>query len=372
MTLKPRILIIENSVDVTGALKSICAMTKELSSDFEFMFVVPSGSRSIPWINSHLSVRIFEVPMIEISRSWRSLFLYIPSLLLNSIRVKRIIRDNGIDIVHSNDLYNLVPPVLKFFGGKFQYVCHIRFLPGRFPPMLFNFWLRQQLKYASSLMVVSGSLRRQLPANPGIVTVYDRIFKEHDAFAQNAPEKKVLLYLSNVIPGKGHDVAIDVLRRLHDDFKDWRMRFVGGDMGLEKNRQYRKSLERQSADISHVIEWKDFTANVEDEYRDADIVLNFSESESFSMTCLEGQYCGRTVVATRSGGPEEIVEHEITGFLVPPGDVNVIAAAVKQLLVDRNLRDRMGRKAAERMRVKFGPETTSGILKEIYNNLRAR
>ncbi len=50
MSKKPRILIIENSRQVTGALKSIVAMASELSSEFEFIFVMPTGQPALQWV----------------------------------------------------------------------------------------------------------------------------------------------------------------------------------------------------------------------------------------------------------------------------------------------------------------------------------
>lgn len=375
MISKPKVLIIENSVHVTGALKSMGAMVRELSHRFEFIFILPKRSHAIPWVNANLPatsaeqvpVKIYEVPMVEISRSFVNLVSYVPALIINSIRVRKIIRDNNIDIVHCNDLYNLIPPFLKFFGARFSYVCHVRFLPDRFPPWLFRFWVKRQLSAAAKLFVVSEFLKAKLPADPKIVTVYDRIARDSNAFDPNNPATNVLLYLANVIPGKGHDVAIRAFRKLHHEFPDWKIRFVGGDMGLEKNKLYGTRLRTLGADVAQQIEWKGFTDDVETEYKNADIVLNFSESESFSMTCLEGQYFGRAVIATRSGGPAEIIEHGTTGLLVALADTDAIAEAMRQLMSDKSLRDRMGQHAAKVTRSKFGRETTTDALGKIYS-----
>lgn len=136
---KKRILVIENSVHVTGALKSICRTAYDLSSDFEFIFVLPSGSQARPWLESQGFVAIFEIPFLEISRRWKSLIAYIPALLNNARRLAKIVYKEEIDLIHSNDLYNLTMPTAKLFGVRQPYLCHIRFLPEKFPKSLFNF-----------------------------------------------------------------------------------------------------------------------------------------------------------------------------------------------------------------------------------------
>jgi glycosyltransferase involved in cell wall biosynthesis len=56
---------------------------------------------------------------------------------------------------------------------------------------------------------------------------------------------------------------------------------------------------------------------------------------------------GRPVVATRTGGTPEIVEHEVNGLLVERGDPAALAAALERVLADRELAARLGAAARE-------------------------
>jgi glycosyltransferase involved in cell wall biosynthesis len=367
--MKPRlrILIIENSRHVTGALKSIFAMTQDLHDSFEFIFILPSGSAATPWIQSRSSTRVIEVPMKEIARSWR-VTCYIPMLFINAFRVKRIIQKEKIDIVHSNDVYNLIGPTLKFFGFKFKYLCHIRFLPGGFPPWLFNFWIRRQLAVAERILVVSDFLKNQVLHDPKIHRIHCRILSSSSDDSPPVRSGNTILYMANVIPGKGHDYAIRAFAQLHQKFPSWKLKIVGSDMGLEKNRRYINQLKAMAVklQVADKIEWKDFVSAVVTEYKTADIFVNFSVSESFSMTCLEAQYYGCCAVATTSGGPAEIIDDCVSGFLVPVGDINAMIKALGQLMSDRQLRETMGANGARIVREKFGVEKTSWELKNVY------
>jgi glycosyltransferase involved in cell wall biosynthesis len=367
MTTRRRILVIENSRQVTGALKSIVAMSDDLRDEFEFIFILPSGSAARSWIESRSSVNVIELPMIEINKSWR-IAGYLPMLVLNAFRVKRIIKRNGIDIVHSNDLYNMIGPVLKFLGANVRYVCHVRFLPGGFPQWLFNFWIKRQLSAADRVIAVSDFLKRELPDHPKITRVYDRMLLS--ASDNVAPDRQgnVILYMANIIPGKGHDYAIRAFAGVHGKFPAWKLRIIGSDMGLEKNRVYLRQLKALAIELAvdkHV-EWKDLINDVAIEYKSADIFANFSSSESFSMTCLEAQYYGCCVVATASGGPSEIISDRVSGLLVPVGDVDAMTRALETLLSDRNARESMGSNGAEIVRERFGTANTSLMLRNVY------
>ena len=74
-----------------------------------------------------------------------------------------------------------------------------------------------------------------------------------------------------------------------------------------------------------------------------------SDSESFGVAAVEASACGKPVVASEVGGLPEVVEHGVTGFLVPPRDPVKTADAIERLILDRSLRDRMG--LAGRLRV---------------------
>ncbi len=65
---------------------------------------------------------------------------------------------------------------------------------------------------------------------------------------------------------------------------------------------------------------------------------------------LEAMACGRPVVASAVGAAPELVTHGVNGLLVPPGDVDALSDALRALLVDVEMRQRLGRAARERAR----------------------
>jgi phosphatidylinositol alpha-mannosyltransferase len=86
-------------------------------------------------------------------------------------------------------------------------------------------------------------------------------------------------------------------------------------------------------------------------YRSADIcVVPSVGPEPFGIVTLEAMACGKPVIASRIGGLPIIVEDGVSGFLVPPGDADALAAKIRLLLENKELRARMGAAARQRAR----------------------
>src|SRR5687768_395493 len=107
---KPKILVIENSVAVTGALKSILRSCSLLRASYDFIFVIPSNSAGASLIGEH-GFPCKELPMKEIRKNMLSLCIYLPMLILNAFRLKRFLKKENIHLIVNNDFYNMLPSV---------------------------------------------------------------------------------------------------------------------------------------------------------------------------------------------------------------------------------------------------------------------
>jgi len=76
-------------------------------------------------------------------------------------------------------------------------------------------------------------------------------------------------------------------------------------------------------------------------YAAADVVVVPSLYEPFGLVAVEAMACGTPVVASDTGGLREIVEHEVTGLRFARGNARSLAAAVRRVLVDRDLAARL-------------------------------
>ena len=85
--------------------------------------------------------------------------------------------------------------------------------------------------------------------------------------------------------------------------------------------------------------------NIADYLSVADVFLVPSETESFGLAALEAMACEVPVIASRVGGLPEVVREGETGYLIPVGDIQAMAARAGELFDNENFRAAMGRRA---------------------------
>ena len=104
-------------------------------------------------------------------------------------------------------------------------------------------------------------------------------------------------------------------------------------------------------------------------YSSAEIGVTASVYEGFGLPAAEAMSCGTPVIATRAGALPEIVGDDAAGILVPPGDPPALAAAIKRLLADKPLRQRMGQAARKRIEDFFSRQAAARKSVEVYREL---
>jgi len=100
-----------------------------------------------------------------------------------------------------------------------------------------------------------------------------------------------------------------------------------------------------------------------------DVVALPSWTEGLPLVLLEAMARRRAVVATPVGGTPELVVGGKTGLLVPPGDPNALAAALRRLLADPGLRERMGQAGYRRVADHFSADAMCRRVLELYDEV---
>lgn len=369
---KPVVLVVENSMDTTGAFKSILNYANYAKASYDFIFVLPRKSCLTDRVKKE-GFSVETLPFVELRKHPVNLLLYFPMLIMNAIRLKRMVYRYRVDLVHVNDFYNLVGVAAKMLGGRFVLLTHVRFMPDRLPALLVKVWMLLNLKYSKRLVCVSYAVKRCLTDHPNIQVIYNGLRQD---ISENIKQEKKdnlikLLYLGHYIPGKGQDFALEAFAIAHLQNPKLRLRFVGGDMGLKKNQLYREYLQKRISvlGIEQQVIFDGPTTDISKAFAEADIALNFSESESFSRTCLEALACEVPLITSDSGGPAELFEDGKSGILVPNRDVAKMAEAMLYLAKDNKLRKTYAKEGFQYVSHKFAESKTSFVLKEAYKQI---
>jgi glycosyltransferase involved in cell wall biosynthesis len=177
-------------------------------------------------------------------------------------------------------------------------------------------------------------------------------------------EAFVLLFCGRVAPEKGPQHLAAAAASIMARHKNIWVVFVG-DFRKEPNERkiewWRTYQEIQSNLKDH---WNRvvFTGPVPpskmpDMFAMGDVFVGPGEwDEPFGMVYVEAMATGLPVIATNSGGVPEIILDGETGYLIPKGDVNAIRQRLLMLIMNNEVRDRMGRAGRKRVEEKFAWE----------------
>jgi glycosyltransferase involved in cell wall biosynthesis len=144
----------------------------------------------------------------------------------------------------------------------------------------------------------------------------------------NLERSFVVGHFSRLSPWKGQHVLIEALRYCPEDVVAV---FVGDALFGEE--EYVDKLYRQVEELGlqKRIHFVGFQSNVPEWMVTCDLIAHTSIApEPFGRVIVEGMLCRRPVVAADAGGATEIVEHDRTGWLTPPGDALKLAAIINQ------------------------------------------
>lgn len=366
------ILIIDNSIGRTGALNAILETIEPLRKQHTFYFAVPEGGAAT--ILREQGYTTYELPFLEISRNMRKNFFYVFRLWANAKRLKKIVLKHQITIVQVNDLYNMAGIVAKRFVDV-KVITHIRRMPESFPLKLYHFWVRIHKKRSDKILPVSEANNRVFVDCGKSEVFYDPAPQTPVLFEYrsngNIPMR--MLYLANFTIGKGQNHALEALKILRARRSDLavHVHFEGSDFGLEKNREFREQLKQTAAEygLSDCTSFGTGTSSVAEPISQADIMLNFSDSESLSRVTMEALHFGVPVIATNVGGTAEMIKNGWNGLLVERASVAQMADAIEQLADSESLRSTFSENGKAHLQQHFSQEKLTLQLEAIYNSL---
>tara|TARA_B000000460_G_C21533782_1_gene402153 strand:+ start:1611 stop:2759 length:1149 start_codon:yes stop_codon:yes gene_type:complete len=116
------------------------------------------------------------------------------------------------------------------------------------------------------------------------------------------------------------------------------------------------------------IEWWGHEEDMLNALAKADIVCLPTYREGLPKSLLEAASSGIAIVATDVPGCREIVEHGVNGFLVPAKNSDGLSLALEQLISDRELRQKMGRKSREKILASLSSDIVINKTVDLYSD----
>lgn len=180
------------------------------------------------------------------------------------------------------------------------------------------------------------------------------------------PEHVVIGKIARLFKLKGHADVIAAAREVLARAPQARFLFVGDGI-------LRASLERQIAEAG-LSEYFQFAGLVPPEripemISAMDVVVHASLREGLARVLPQALIAGKTAVSYDVDGAREVIISGQTGFLVPPGDVNILAEAMSTLAEGPELFAQFGAEGRRRFTDQFRHETMTARVRALYERL---
>jgi colanic acid/amylovoran biosynthesis glycosyltransferase len=179
-----------------------------------------------------------------------------------------------------------------------------------------------------------------------------------------------ILSIAALKPYKGLTVLVEALRTLRDRGIDFSAEIIGAG---PLRSQIEHSITASELDDRLLLRGALPQHEVARALADSDIfalpsiIASDGQMEGIPVALMEAMASGKAVVATNLSGIPELIEHEINGFLVDPASPTQLAGALEKLILDRQLRERLGARGRDKVMREFALPSVTGSLIRLFD-----
>ena len=181
----------------------------------------------------------------------------------------------------------------------------------------------------------------------------------------------VIACAARLFRGKGQDSLIRALPGVRNEFPGVRLLIIGRDDRQAMRTSFTEELKTLARDLGvaeHVI-FTGHRADMPALIAASDVFAMASDEEPFGLVFAEAMAMKKPVVALANGGTPEVVDHGKSGLLSAPGDQESLAANLRVLLRDPELRARMGEYGRSQVEARFTAARMAADIGLVYESL---
>jgi len=308
--------------------------------------------------------------------------------LPTAVSLAALARQTQADLIHTN---GLKAHLLAGLAGRMvgiPVVWHLRdFLPGGYAGRV----LRLAARSLPALVLtnsdaVAATLRPKNRARSSVIRIHNPV--DLCRFRSGLPrghirqelglgeEVPLVGCVAHLTPWKGHELFLTIARAVTDAVPKAHFVIAGGAIyETDGHNGYLEVLRQRTVELglSDRVTFLGARDDVPEILASLDVLVHCPTApEPFGRVLAEAMAVGCPVVAACCGGIPEVVEHGVTGFLIPPGDMESFVSAVSHLLEEPALRHRFGQAGHRRAEALFGVEAhVLGVL-EAYRAVLTR
>ena len=307
------------------------------------------------------------------------------TIATNIARLRKVIRDNNVDIVHACSRAPAWSAGRAVQGTSAKYVTSVHSahkISGAIK-RLYNSSITKGERVITVSHFLADYLEKNYHVDPANIRVVHRgvaLEKFHpnsvtpDRLIKVAKQWRVpdgasvIMLPARISRAKGHMFLIDALQQLQQ--KDFFCLFVGSDIG---NENYHRELETyiENSGLAGSVRIVNHCDDMPAAYMLSTVVVAPSlEPEGFGRIAIEAQAMGRPLIATDHGGARETILRDETGWLITPGDVRGLTTALNEALsLDAGQRAKLATHAMSHISAHFTNDTMCAGTLDVYAEL---
>jgi glycosyltransferase involved in cell wall biosynthesis len=377
------ILYLHAGAELYGAdriLLSLCSGTKALG--WNPLVILPNEGPLIKEFEQK-QIEVMVLPFPVLRRKYftlKGIIRYLYDLFSYSKKVKQIIFNSNIDLVHSNTLA-VIPGALGANKAKVPHIWHVHEIIVR-PKIIGNLLSKIAFRYSERVVAVSNAVRNHLKQEKNAhksTVIYNgvdsELFNETIAKKPSSGIKEVddgsLIFgmIGRVNSWKGQSYLLSVAEIVFKNVPNSHCLFVGGV--FENDNQHLDHLldSIKSKGLQDKVTVIDFQKNPENVHKYFDVfVLPSTEPDPLPTVVLEAMATGVPVVANAHGGALEMVENGKTGYLIEVGNKEKMAEKITSLLINNEERKQFGKASRKRLVEHFSLNTFYQNFSKLYEN----
>lgn len=310
----------------------------------------------------------------------------------NSLRLKKLIREERIDLVHARSRAPAWSAYLACKQTKTPFVTTFHSTYGHKNPL--EIWYNSVMVRGTRIIAISNFIRQHIihyyqPYTKNSECQIDIIHRgvdlerfnvhnikeercQHLRDKWNIPkDHSIIIVPGRVVRRKGHKLLLEILKNLSHD--KWICLFVGK---VDPNSQYTREINQKIKSLNLQSQVK-VVGNCTDmpavNLLATIVLVNSTVPEAFGRTMAEAGAVGTPVIASALGAAPEIIEHGKTGWLIPPDNPNVLTEHLnKALSMTSQQREAFSERAQKRIRGLFTKETMCEKTLKLYEEVIAK
>ena len=192
---------------------------------------------------------------------------------------------------------------------------------------------------------------------------------EKEQHVERCNDVPQLLFLSNLIPSKGVYTLLDACKILKEKGYEFVCNIIGGESTDITKDVFKKAVNERGINDVVVYHGPKYGKDKISHFINADIFIHPTSNDCFPLTLLEAMQYGLPIITTNIGGIADIVQNNHNGYICECENATALAAAIEDLLANKQKRVAFGDNGYRLFKEKFTLEQFNKNILQITINI---